>query len=101
MEELHLDIIEQITLNDGSKYYELANIDLNTFAEYAAENSMIQEVRILKIKIPHSTRVTQIENFYKSRYEMPTFQMKEWQVWEKTPEIVELIQQVLVDNNVN
>lgn len=101
MEELRLDVIEVITLNDNTEYYELANTDLNTFAEYAAENGMIKEVRILKINIPHSTRVERVESYYMGMFDMPTFEMKEWKVWDKTPEIKELIEQVVLDNKVS
>jgi hypothetical protein len=43
-----LDMIEQITRNDGTKYYEMANIVMNGRAEKATELGLIKEVRILK-----------------------------------------------------
>ena len=52
-----LDIIEEITRNDGSTYKEIGNLLHNGQAEYAAEQGMIQSVRILKINIPHSGNV--------------------------------------------
>ena len=42
----NFNLIEQITRNDGSKYFELGNIFLNGRAELAAERGFIQEVRI-------------------------------------------------------
>lgn len=101
IENLHLDIIEEITLNDDTKYYELANVDLNTYAEYAAEHNLIKEVRILKINIPHSSRVERVERYVAAQYDMPTFNMKEWIVWQKPPEIEEELRLALEDNNVS
>ena len=46
------DLIEEITRNDGSQYYEISNIDQNGFAELAANNGLIKSVRILVINIP-------------------------------------------------
>ena len=42
-----LDMIEQITRNDGSQYYELGNVELNGRAELAANRGLIKEVRII------------------------------------------------------
>ncbi|MDR0899421.1 MAG: hypothetical protein LBM27_03620 [Lactobacillaceae bacterium] len=100
IENLSLDIIEVITLNDGSSYYELANTELNTYAEYAAENGMIKEVKILKILIPHSTRVTAVENYYMGNVDMPTWEMTEWVPWPKPQEINDQIMLVLEDNGI-
>ena len=48
MEEQHevLDLIEQITRNDGTSYYEIGNMVQNGRAELAAERGFIKEVRI-------------------------------------------------------
>ena len=46
------DLIEEITRNDGSQYYEISNIDQNGFAELAVNNGLIKSVRILVINIP-------------------------------------------------
>ena len=41
-----LDLIEQITRLDGSKYYEIGNMVHNGRAELAAERGFIKEVQI-------------------------------------------------------
>ena len=41
-----LDLIEEITRNDGSRYYEISNIDQNGIAELAADHGAIKSVRI-------------------------------------------------------
>ena len=43
-----LDLIEEVTRNDGSKYYEISNIDQNGIAELAVDRGLIKKVRILK-----------------------------------------------------
>ncbi|MDR2660669.1 MAG: hypothetical protein LBC17_01290 [Lactobacillaceae bacterium] len=100
IDKLTLDIIEEITLLDGTKYYELANADLNAYAEYAAEQKLIEQVRILKINIPHSTRVEAIEKYIMLNYDMPTFHMTKWIVWEKPTQIQEELKLVLSDNKI-
>lgn len=59
MEEQHevFTLIEEITRNDGTKYYEIGNMVHNGRAELAAERGYIKEVRILKLNIPHSQNV--------------------------------------------
>ena len=42
-----LTLIEEITRNDGSKYYEISNMVQNGRAELAAIRGMIKEVRII------------------------------------------------------
>ena len=82
-EKQTLDIIEQITRNDGTKYYELANIVMNGRAEKAAELGMIKEVRILKLNIPHSSAVTVYEDYVNANYTVPPMNLKEWVEYKK------------------
>ncbi|MCB8642717.1 hypothetical protein LJE08_14260, partial [Holdemanella sp. DFI.5.55] len=65
MEEQHevFTLIEEITRNDGTKYYEIGNMVHNGRAELAAERGYIKEVRILKLNIPHSQNVINYEHF--------------------------------------
>lgn len=44
-----LDLIEEVTRNDGSKYYEISNIDQNGIAELAVDRGLIKKVRILQL----------------------------------------------------
>ena len=63
------DLIEQITRNDGSVYFELGNISQNGRAEYAAEHGYIKEVRILKMNIPKSTNVEKVTAYINAHYQ--------------------------------
>lgn len=100
-ERQELNLIEQITLNDGTKYYELANIFLNGRAELAAEKNLLKEVRILKLNIPHSTAVIRYENYINDNYEMPDLNMTEWTVFDHSdPEIKQAILDTLKANNI-
>ena len=78
-----LDMIEQITRNDGTKYYEMANIVMNGRAEKAAELGMIKEVRILKLNIPHSSAVSIYEDYVNQNYTVPPMNLTEWVEYEK------------------
>ncbi|MGR3741995.1 hypothetical protein [Companilactobacillus sp. DQM5] len=96
-----LDLIEQITLNDGTKYFDLANIFLNGRAELAAEKGLIKEVKILKLNIPHSTAVEFYEKFINENYEMPSLDMKEWTVFDHSdPKVNKAIMDTLNANNI-
>ena len=64
------NLIEEITRLDGSIYYELGNIPHNGRAEYAAEHGYIKSVRILKINIPRSSYVEQLENYINANYQL-------------------------------
>lgn len=65
-----LDLIEEITRNDGSKYYEIGNMVHNGRAELAAERGFIKQVRILKLNIPHSQNVIKYERYINDHYTM-------------------------------
>ena len=45
-----LDLIEEVTRNDGSKYYEISNIDQNGIAELAVDRGLVKKVRILQFE---------------------------------------------------
>ncbi len=82
-EKQTLDMIEQITRNDGTKYYELANIVMNGRAEKAAELGFIKEVRILKLNIPHSSAVGIYEDYVNENYTVPPMNLTEWVEYQK------------------
>ncbi|MDN6900485.1 hypothetical protein [Oenococcus sicerae] len=92
------DLVEEITRLDGSTYEELGNIIINGRAEYAAENHFIQQVRILKLNIPHSNHVEKVERYINEHYSDPGFSMTSWEEWRKTPEIQKEMQAILDDN---
>lgn len=82
-EQQSLNLIEQITRNDGTKYYEIANVVMNGRAEKAAELGLIKEVRILKLNIPHSSAVGIYEDYVNKNYSIPPMEMKEWVEYKK------------------
>ncbi|WP_225046701.1 hypothetical protein [Lacticaseibacillus kribbianus] len=95
------DLIQEITLNDGSKYAELGNIMMNGRAERAALNGLIQQVRILQLNIPHSTAVRTYEQYVNTHYQFPPVDVKTWDVWAK-PEgpILAAYNQIMKENHV-
>lgn len=95
-----LDLIEEITRLDGSKYYEIGNMVHNGRAELAAERKFIKQVRILKLNIPHSQNVIKYENYINSHYKMQDESMDHWEEWEKTPAMEELVKAILAENHV-
>ncbi|UQS82485.1 hypothetical protein MOO45_02025 [Bombilactobacillus folatiphilus] len=97
-----LDLIEQITRNDGSKYYEISNMFMNGRAELAAQRGMIQEVRILELNIPHSTAVQTYEDYVNQTYTFPDEDFDHWDEWDKPAgKIQTAYEQILRANNVN
>lgn len=78
-----LDLIEQITRNDGTKYFELGNVFMNGRAELAAERGFIKEVRILQLNIPRSTAVKTYEKYINDNYTFPDVNFDHWEEWKK------------------
>lgn len=99
MEET-LDLIEEITRCDDSKYYEIGNLTHNGRAETAAEKGFIKEVKIIKLNIPHSKHVEMYEAFINKNHQMPTWEMTSWDEWEKSEEMLAEIKNILADNKV-
>lgn len=81
-EEL-FDLIQEITLNDDTRYYELGNIMMNGRAEKAAMKGLIKQVRIMQLNIPHSSAVKVYEAYINKNYQFPGPDLAEWQVWDK------------------
>lgn len=97
-----LDLIELITRNDGTQYYEIANMFMNGRAELAAVRGFIKEVRILQLNIPHSNAVQDYEKYINSHYTMPAEDFTEWVEWEK-PEgkIADDVKEILRANHIS
>lgn len=70
-----LDLIQEITRNDGTSYMEIGNMLMNGRAELAAERGFIKQVRILQLNIPHSTHVAKYEQYINEHLRFP---MKRW-----------------------
>lgn len=100
-EKQTLDMIEQITRNDGTKYYEIANIVMNGRAEKAAELGMIKEVRILKLNIPHSSAVGIYEDYVNENCTVPPMNLTEWVEYKK-PEgkVLDAFNEILKANRI-
>ncbi|WP_054605462.1 hypothetical protein [Apilactobacillus kunkeei] len=95
-----LDLIEQITRLDGTKYMEISNMVQNGRAELAAERGFIKEVRILQLNIPHSEHVINYENYINENFEMPDESMDHFEEWTKTPEMEKEVSMILKENHV-
>ena len=95
-----LTLIEEITRNDGSKYYEIGNMVHNGRAELAAERGYIKEVRILQLNIPHSKNVIKYEDFINGHYQMQDESMDHWEEWKRTPEMDKVVTAILNENHV-
>ena len=102
MEKQHevLTLIEEITRNDGSKYYEIGNMVHNGRAELAAERGYIQEVRILQLNIPHSRNVIRYEDYINTHYKMQDESMDHWEEWKRTPEMDQVVSDILKENHI-
>lgn len=96
-----LDMIEEITLNDGSKYLEIGNINHNGRAEYAAEHGKIKSVRILKLNIPRSTNLIKYENYINDKYHIKEETIDGFRKWEHTPEMQKVIDNILKENKLS
>ncbi|WP_261806703.1 hypothetical protein [Lapidilactobacillus luobeiensis] len=96
-----LDLIEQITRNDGSKYYEISNMFMNGRAELAATRGLIKEVRILQLNIPHSTAVDVYEHYINDTFQMPAEDFTVWDEWTKpSGKIQETVAEILRANHI-
>nr|WP_305069067.1 hypothetical protein [Limosilactobacillus kribbianus] len=95
-----LTLIEEITRNDGSKYFEIGNMVHNGRAELAAERGFIKEVRILQLNIPHSKNVIRYEDFINSHYVMQDESMDHWEEWKRTPEMDQVVNDILKENHI-
>ncbi|GAA6237527.1 MULTISPECIES: hypothetical protein [Apilactobacillus] len=95
-----LDLIEQITRLDGSKYMEISNMVQNGRAELAAEKGFIKEVRILQLNIPHSDHVANYEDYINKNYTMPDENLDHFEEWKKNDEMKQEVQMILKENHV-
>lgn len=79
-----LDLIEVIERNDGSKYYEISNVDQNGIAELAADRGYIKGVRILQLNIARTKALATYEKYINETYDLPTLtNLTHWTEWKK------------------
>ena len=96
-----LDLIEEITRKDGTKYFEIGNMVHNGRAELAAERGFITQVRILKLNIPHSQNVIKYKKYINDHYMMQDESMDHWEEWKKTPEMEKVVSDIMSENDVS
>ena len=65
-----LDLIEEVTRNDGSKYYEISNIDQNGIAELAVDRGLIKKVRILQLNLARTKSLQLYEEYINKTYQL-------------------------------
>lgn len=102
-----LDLIEEITRNDGSKYYEISNIDQNGIAELAADRGKIKRVKILQVNIARTKPLITYEKYINQHYQLQTL-LKEndwkhpkWVEWKKPKgKILDAYRMVLKANRI-
>lgn len=95
-----LNLIEEITRNDGSKYYEVSDIAQNGRAELAAIRGFIKSVRILQLNIPRSKNVIAYENYINENFEMTKEDFDHFEEWKRTPEMEEIVENILRENHI-
>ncbi|MCI1290616.1 MAG: hypothetical protein LKG31_03435 [Lactobacillus sp.] len=79
-----LDLIEVVERNDGSKYYEISNVDQNGIAELAADRGYIKDVRILQLNIARTKALETYEKYINETYDLPTLtNLTKWTEWKK------------------
>ena len=95
-----LTIIEEITLNDGEKYYEVSNMVQNGRAELAAARGYIKQVRILQLNIPRSQNVITYERYINENFFMPDENLDHFERWKRTSEMDEIVEKILRENHI-
>ena len=88
-----LNLIEEITRKDGTKYYEISNIPQNGRAELAAVRGFIESVRILQLNIPRSSSLIKYEKYINENFD-------HFEEWVKTPEMQEVVNTILRENHI-
>lgn len=84
-----LNLIEEVTRNDGSKYYEISNIDQNGIAELAVDRGDIKRVRILQLNLPRTSALLTYEKYINENYDLETLTNEDdwcnpsWVEWDK------------------
>lgn len=100
-----LNLIEEVTRNDGSKYYEISNIDQNGIAELAADRGEIKRVRILQLNLPRTKALLTYEKYINDNYELETLTNEDdwknpkWVEWDKPKGKVQDAYQMILKAN--
>lgn len=101
------DLIEEIVRNNGSKYFEIANIDQNGIAELAADRGKIKSVRILQLNIPRTKALITYEEYINKNYQLETltneddWKNPDWVEWKKPKgKVLDAYNMVLKSNQI-
>lgn len=102
-----LDLIEEVTRTDGSKYFEISNIDQNGIAELAADRGNIKAVKILQLNIPRTKALITYEHYINQHYQLQTLMNEAqwenpiWTEWEKPAgKVLDAYQMILKANRI-
>ena len=102
-----LDLIEEITRNDGSKYYEISNIDQNGIAELAVSKGYIKKVQILQVNIARTKPLIEYEKYINENYKLQTllnvddWKNPKWVEWDKPKgKVLDAFNMVLKSNRI-
>ncbi len=95
------DLIEEITRNDGTTYYEVGNIMMNGRAEKAAIKNLIKSVRILQLNIPRSSSLITYEAYINENYNFPGPDIDKWEEWAKPAgPVLDAFEMILKTNHI-
>lgn len=102
-----LTLIEEIIRKDGSKYYEISNIDQNGIAELAVDRGELRKVKILQLNLPKTKALQTYEEYINKTYKLETLTNEEdwknpkWVEWEKPKgKILDAYQSILKANRI-
>lgn len=102
-----LNLIEEVTRNDGSKYYEISNVDQNGIAELAVDQGKIKRVRILQLNLARTKALEFYEKYINETYDLETllneddWKNPKWVEWEKPKgKVLDAYNSVLKSNRI-
>ena len=102
-----LNLIEEVTRNDGSKYYEISNVDQNGIAELAVDQGKIKRVRILQLNLERTKSLEFYEKYINETYDLETllneddWKNPKWVEWEKPKgKVLDAYNSVLKSNRI-
>ncbi|CCI81101.1 hypothetical protein [Lactobacillus hominis] len=102
-----LNLIEEVTRNDGSKYYEISNVDQNGIAELAVDRGKIKRVRILQLNLARTKALETYEQYINETYDLETllneddWKNPDWVEWEKPKgKVLDAYQAILKANRI-
>lgn len=102
-----LNLIEEVTRNDGSKYYEISNVDQNGIAELAVDRGKIKRVRILQLNLARTKALETYEQYINETYDLETlldeddWKNPQWVEWDKPKgKVLDAYQSILKANRI-